>query len=100
MGTKGAWAAGCAAGVAVVADSYWQAVEGRRALEIEWDEGDVGALDSGEIRAQLVTLADRPGIVAQNIGDATAALAAAGQRIEAGVGVPLLRHAPHATPDM
>src|SRR2546428_6210847 len=28
-------------------------VEGRRALEIEWDEGDVGALDSGNIRAQL-----------------------------------------------
>src|SRR5213078_2093840 len=45
MGAKGAWAAGCAAGVAVVADSYWQAVEGRRALDIEWDEGDVGALD-------------------------------------------------------
>ena len=45
MGAKGAWAAGCAAGVAVVADSHWQAVEGRRALDIEWDEGDVGALD-------------------------------------------------------
>src|SRR5207253_11134092 len=51
MGTKGAWAAGCAAGVAVVADSYWQAVEGRRAPELEWDEGAVGALESGSIRA-------------------------------------------------
>src|SRR5438094_9344959 len=93
MGTKGAWAAGCAAGVAVVADSYWQAVEGRRALEIEWDEGDVGALDSGNIRAQLVALADRPGIVAQTIGDATAALAAAAKRIEAVYDVPFVHHA-------
>ena len=93
MGAKGAWAAGCAAGVAVVADSYWQAVEGRRALDIEWDEGDVGALDSGNIRAQLVTLADRPGIVAQTVGDATAALAAAAKRIEAVYDVPFVHHA-------
>src|SRR5436190_154547 len=93
MGAKGAWAAGCAAGVAVVADSYWQAVEGRRALDIEWDEGDVGALDSGNIRAQLVTLADRPGIVAQTVGDAAAALAAAAKRIEAVYDVPFVHHA-------
>src|SRR6266699_3246659 len=93
MGAKGAWAAGCAAGVAVVADSYWQAVEGRRALDIEWDEGDVGALDSGNIRAQLVALADRPGIVAQTVGDATAALAAAAKRIEAVYDVPFVHHA-------
>src|SRR2546427_541035 len=93
MGANGAWAAGCAAGVAVVADTYWQAVQARRALEIEWDEGDSGALDSSSIRAQLLALAERPGIVAQTIGDATAALGGAAKRLEAAYEVPLLHHA-------
>src|SRR2546428_5070328 len=94
IGAGGAWAAGCAAGVAVVADSYWQAVQARRALEIEWDEGDGGALDSASIRAQLLALADRPGIVAQTIGDATAALGGAAKPLEAAHEGPLPPHAP------
>ena len=44
---SGGWAAGCAAGVAVVADTYWEAVQGRRALEIEWDDGAGGTADGG-----------------------------------------------------
>jgi isoquinoline 1-oxidoreductase subunit beta len=94
IGTKaGGWAAGCAAGVAVVADTYWQAVAGRRALEIEWDEGDAAGLDSGGIRSQLATLASQPGVVAQTIGDAAAALASAAERIEAVYEVPFVHHA-------
>jgi len=93
MGANGAWAAGCAAGVAVVADTYWQALQARRALEIEWDEGDSAAFDSAGIRAQLVALADQPGIVAQTIGDATAALAGPAERLDATYDVPLLHHA-------
>src|SRR5260370_22250923 len=92
MGTNGAWAAGCAAGVAVVADSYWQAVTARRALEIEWDEGDAAALDSAAIRGQLAALAERPGGVAHTHGDAAAALTRAAKRIEAGYCRPLLHH--------
>src|SRR2546422_4575474 len=93
IGTNGAWAAGCAAGVAVVADTYWQAVQGRRALEIEWDEGEGVGLDSPGIRAQLAALADRSGVVAQSHGDAAAALAGAARRIEAVYEVPFLHHA-------
>src|SRR2546429_6065942 len=44
-------------------------------------------------RAQLVALADRPGIVAQTIGDATAALTGAAKRLDATYDVPLLHHA-------
>jgi len=93
MGPKGGWAAGCAAGVAVVADTYWQAVIGRRALQIEWDEGDAGALGSESVRSQLAALAAQPAVVAQTIGDAAAALASAAKRIEAVYEVPFVHHA-------
>src|SRR5438876_6689795 len=73
--------------------TLFRSLQARRALEIEWDEGDSGALDSPGIRAQLVALADRPGIVAQTIGDATAALTGAAKRLDATYDVPLLHHA-------
>src|SRR5881398_2481118 len=94
MGSKGGgWAAGCAAGVAVVADTYWQAVEARRALVIEWDEGEASTLDSASIRAQLVALAERSGVVAQTIGDGIAAVANAATRVFAEYDVPFVHHA-------
>ncbi|HEX9282443.1 MAG TPA: molybdopterin cofactor-binding domain-containing protein, partial [Gemmatimonadales bacterium] len=93
IGTNGAWAAGCAAGVAVVAETYWQAVQGRGALEIDWDKGEAGTLDSAGIRAQLAALTDRPGVVAQSLGDAAAALTGAAERIEAVYEVPFVHHA-------
>src|SRR5438477_244090 len=92
-GTTGAWAAGCAAGVAVVADTYWQAVTGRRALEIQWDEGDAASLDSGGIRGQFVKLAEQAGVEARKDGDAVAALAGAAKKVEAVYEVPFLHHA-------
>jgi len=92
-GTNAPWAAGCAAGVAVVADTYWQAVTGRRALEIQWDEGDAASLDSDGIRAQFVKLAEQPGVEARKDGDAAAALAGAPKRVDAVYEVPFLHHA-------
>src|SRR5216110_382217 len=92
-GTGGAWAAGCAAGVAVVADTYWQAVTGRRVLEIQWDEGDAASLDSDGIRAEFVKRAEQPGVDARKDGDAAATLATAAKRVEAVYEVPFLHHA-------
>ncbi|HVH66779.1 MAG TPA: xanthine dehydrogenase family protein molybdopterin-binding subunit [Gemmatimonadales bacterium] len=92
-GNGGTWGAGCAAGVAVVADTYWQAVTGRKALEIEWDPGSGGSLDSDGIRAQFAQLAGQPGVEARKDGDAQAALGAAVKRVEAVYEVPFLHHA-------
>src|SRR5256885_5083854 len=70
MGANGAWAAGCAAGVAVVADTERQGIPGRRAPGIEGGEGGPGPPHSSSIPAQALALAPRPGLVAQNNGDA------------------------------
>ena len=90
-GTSGAWGTGTAGGVAVVADSYWQAVQARQALRIVWDEGPNATL--GGIPAKLASFADQPGVEARSTGDARAALAAAAKRIEATYEVPFLHHA-------
>lgn len=92
-GKDGAWAAGCAAGVAVVADNYWHAFQGRKSLEIEWEPGDAASLGSDGIRAELARLADQPGVEAKKVGDPAAALAGAAQKVEAAYEVPFLHHA-------
>lgn len=81
-------------GVAVVADHYWAAKQGRDALQIEWDLGPNAALDSATLREQFRKLAATPGTVAAQTGDAAAALAKAGKTFDAEYNVPYLAHAP------
>jgi isoquinoline 1-oxidoreductase beta subunit len=80
-------------GVAVIADNTWTAMQGRRALEIQWDEGPNAKLTSAEISKQLADAASRPGPVARKEGDANAALAGAATKIEIDYEVPFLAHA-------
>jgi isoquinoline 1-oxidoreductase beta subunit len=82
-----------AAGVAVVAETYWQAMTGRRALAVEWDAGPNAALESAGISAKLAQLADGPSVEAKKRGDPASALSAAVRRIDATYEVPYLAHA-------
>ncbi|MBB4504104.1 xanthine dehydrogenase family protein molybdopterin-binding subunit [Rhizobium johnstonii] len=50
-----------AEGVAVVADGYWQASQGRNALKVEWDTSAVEKVDSEKQLAQFREIANRPG---------------------------------------
>jgi isoquinoline 1-oxidoreductase beta subunit len=80
-------------GVAVVADNTWTAMQGRRELEVQWDEGPNAKLTSAEISKQLADAATKPGAVARKEGDVDAGLASAATRIEMDYEVPFLAHA-------
>ncbi len=80
-------------GVAVIADSTWQAIQARRALEVEWDEGPDASESSTSLRETFQRLAAAPGVPMRNDGDFDKALAGASKRIEAVYEVPFLAHA-------
>jgi isoquinoline 1-oxidoreductase beta subunit len=80
-------------GVAVVAETWWQARLARDALAIEWDAGPNGTLDDAAILSGLKMAARRPGMVIRKDGDAEAALAAAARVVHAEYELPLLAHA-------
>jgi isoquinoline 1-oxidoreductase beta subunit len=61
-------------GIAVVADNYWSASKGAQALEVTWEEGQLAKLTSADILKKQVDLAQQPGKVARNDGNAEAAL--------------------------
>lgn len=81
-----------AAGIAVVATSTWAALEGRRLLEIQWDEGAHREMDSAWIARHLDERAKQPGVADRNDGDVSTALAAAHRTIDATYAAPFLPH--------
>jgi isoquinoline 1-oxidoreductase beta subunit len=82
------------AGVAVVADGFWPALQGRRALKLGWDEGPGAAISSADLRRRYAALARKPGVPARREGDALAALAKATRTLQAEYELPFLAHAP------
>jgi isoquinoline 1-oxidoreductase beta subunit len=81
-------------GVAVVADDTWSAMEGRKALEIKWDEGSFATQNSAGISKMFEQMAQTPGAVARKEGDAAQGLAGAAKKMEAVYEAPYLAHAP------
>lgn len=80
-------------GVAVVADNYWAASKGAQALEVKWNEGPLANLTSAEIMKKYAELAEQPGKVARNNGDATAEVKNNTRAFERVFEVPFLAHA-------
>src|SRR6185295_14250230 len=79
-------------GVAVVADSFWTALKGRKALKVEWDEGTLAQVSTAMINREYAAASKLAGEVARNDGDAEKVLAS-GRPIEAVYQVPYLEHA-------
>lgn len=57
-------------GIAVLANNTWSAIEGRNAVEIEWDRGANGEHESKAYKEDLVASASAPGTTALARGDA------------------------------
>ena len=86
----GAFTAG---GVVVLADNSWAAMEGRKALQITWDEGPAASESTDSLRKQFLDNTAKPGKVVRNDGDADAAFSAATKKVEATYEFPFACHA-------
>jgi len=80
-------------GIAVIADNTWAAFQGRKKLNIAWDNGPNESYDSDSYKNELRATSHNPCKVVRNIGDADAAFAKGGKVYEADYYVPLLAHA-------
>jgi len=80
-------------GIAVIADNTWAAFQGRKKLNISWDNGPNETYDSDAYKKELGETAHKPGKVVRNIGDADAVFAKGSRVYEADYYVPLLAHA-------
>jgi isoquinoline 1-oxidoreductase beta subunit len=76
--------------VAVVADSVWSAMEGRRVLNVQWDDGPNKDLNSSAIFESLKKSASNKAVTLYATGDTSKV---SGRRIEAEYQLPLMAHA-------
>jgi len=79
-------------GIAVIADTFWQAKVARDALRIDWDEGAMQSFSTTEMMQQFRERAKSPGVSVRKEGDASTALAGAAKKIAAVYEVPYLSH--------
>jgi isoquinoline 1-oxidoreductase subunit beta len=80
-------------GIAVIADNTWAAFQGRKKLNIAWDNGPNESYNSDAYKNELRATSHSPCKVVRNVGDADAAFAKANKVYEADYYVPLLAHA-------
>jgi isoquinoline 1-oxidoreductase subunit beta len=87
---QGAFTSG---GIVVVADNSWAAIQGRKALDITWDEGPHANESSEWLHQQFLDNASKPGKVVRNEGDANAVIAAAAKKVDVIYELPFAAHA-------
>lgn len=86
-------------GIAVIATNTWAALQGRKALKIDWQVNqDHQTYNSDSYKAALNKSCDNPAKVLRQKGDFTKALADADQELSAEYYVPELIHAPMEPP--
>lgn len=56
-------------GVAVLADTYWQAKKGRDRLQVRWDDGPNAELDTEQLYQRYRQLSETAGLTAESTGE-------------------------------
>lgn len=81
-------------GVAVIADNYWAALQGRKALTIQWDFQGNDSFNSADYTKSLREASKEEGAVQHSQGDFDKAFAEAPLKLEAFYETPMVSHSP------
>ncbi len=85
-------------GVAVIAKDTWAAIQGRRALEVSWQDGPNAAYDSESYGEALKATSRRKGTVRRSRGDVDAGMKSADKTVTAEYYAPHLTQSPMEPP--
>ena len=79
-------------GVAVIANSYWNALQGRKKLKIQWDTKGFETFNSSDYENNLRKLASQDGIIDKNIGAIDTVKVSPANTVEAFYETPMIAH--------
>jgi len=85
-------------GVAVIANSTWAAMNGRKALKLDWEGGPNGSYASDAYRRAMLDAAGKPGKVIRTSGNVDDAMKSAAKTLKADYYIPHLTQAPMEPP--
>jgi len=79
-------------GIALVANNTWNAIQGRKALQVNWDDGANAGMSSSAIRSMFEEYSAKPGAVIEERGNIML-LDTSNRKVEAVYELPYLAHA-------